>query len=74
MYFITRDQKEKWLEIWQMLTAILSGGETEYAKITETEITSFCEGYAYEGTDTERGHCFAKRGKSGRKHFIYIEQ
>lgn len=72
MFIDPETQPEKWLEIWKALTAILAGGESEFAEITEKEITLFCTGYGYEGTD-ERGHCFTKREKSGRKHYIFIE-
>lgn len=72
LYFVSREeQPEKWREIWQALTAILSGGETA-SEITDKDIGIFCAGYGYEGSD-ERGHCFTKREKSNKKHYIFIE-
>lgn len=73
MRYINRETNpQEWLCIWQLLTAILAGGEKE-APFTDKEIILFCDGYQYEGTDAERGHCFTKREESGRKHFIYIQ-
>ena len=72
IYFVSRSNRAQWVAIWRALAVALSGGPITQG-ITNKEIEILCRGWAYEGSSSSRGHCFANRQANGLKNYMWVE-